>query len=37
MEKTSAPATRILARQFTRATYFRIWPHADAPERSLKS
>ena len=26
MEKTSAPATRILARQFMRATYFRLRP-----------
>ena len=27
MEKTSAPAAEILARQFTRATYFRLRPH----------
>lgn len=26
MEKTSAPTARILARQFARATYFRLWP-----------
>ena len=30
MEKTSAPARQILARQFTRATYFRL-----RPERSV--
>lgn len=30
MEKTSAPAARILARQFTRATYFRLRPHRTA-------
>jgi peptidoglycan/xylan/chitin deacetylase (PgdA/CDA1 family) len=35
MEKTSAPATRILARQFTRATYFRICPNPDAPGRDV--
>ena len=27
MEKTSAPAARILARQFARATFFRLRPH----------
>ncbi len=27
MEKTSAPAAQILARQFARATYFRLRPH----------
>ena len=30
MEKTSAPAARILARQFTRAAYFRLRPHRTA-------
>ena len=31
MEKTSAPAARILARQFLRAAYFRLRPDAVAP------
>ena len=30
MEKTSAPAAQILARQFVRATYFRLRPHGSA-------
>jgi peptidoglycan/xylan/chitin deacetylase (PgdA/CDA1 family) len=30
MEKTSAPAAQILARQFARAMYFRVWPHRSA-------
>jgi peptidoglycan/xylan/chitin deacetylase (PgdA/CDA1 family) len=36
MEKTSAPAARILARQFTRAAYFRLRPpeRAAAPART---
>jgi peptidoglycan/xylan/chitin deacetylase (PgdA/CDA1 family) len=35
MEKTSAPATQILARQFARATYFRLRPHRSASMRLL--